>query len=87
MNNTLLHSTLNILQHLLQTDASAKTHVIQLLNQQPQQPQNGAITRKNIGAADLLKKKHWSNQDRKEATTYVKLPASLNAFLTNNNMI
>lgn len=93
MSNELLNSTLTILRHILQTDATAKGQVMQLLNQQPEPlseltvTPGGSITRKNIGAAALLKKKEWSNADRREAADLVKLPGDLKNFLTQNNML
>lgn len=86
MSNQLLHSTLTILQHCIATDASAKEKVLQMLNALPVQKTVRA-TAKNIGAADLLKKKYWSNQDRQQAMQLVKLPKEIQQFFTQKNMV
>lgn len=90
MNDAVIHSAFNFLQQVIATDASAKEKLLQLFNALPAQApviDNRSTTRKSIGAADLLKKKHWSNDDRRQAMQLVKLPGSIKNFFTQNNMV
>jgi hypothetical protein len=89
MQNSLLHSTLNILQYLINANPAATQEVIKLLNQSTGVPAKTLVRYKikNTCEVELLKKKYWSKEDRKQATQFVKLPTSLHNFLTQNNML
>lgn len=90
MNDAVIHSAFNFLQQIIATDAAAKEKLLQLLNASPTQAPvivHRSTTGKNIGAAALLKKKHWSTDDRRQATQLVKLPAAIQIFFTQNNMV